>query len=182
MRGRLTVARRPGKHQPLELWQRASVAGAQWRRIGSVQTNARGRVRYKTGRGVARQLRFRYPGTALIRGADGTVELRVRAKSTLRVSRRDVINGEYVTFRGRLKGRRRPPAGLLVELQVRSRGAWRTFAQPRANAAGAWRYQYRFETVSANARFRFRARVRRQAGYPFATGSSRTLGIRVHGL
>ena len=78
-----------------------------------------------------------------------------------------MINGEYVTFRGRLKGGRIPAAGALVELQVRSRGKWRTFAQPRANAAPArWRYQYRFETVRGGARFRFRARVRRQAGYP----------------
>ena len=69
-----------------------------------------------------------------------------------------------------------------MELQVRSRRKWRTFAQPRANAEGKWEYQYRFETVSTGARFRFRARVRRQAGYPYATGSSRPIAVRVHGL
>ena len=86
-------------------------------------------------------------------------------------------------FRGRLKGGRRPAGGVLVELQVRSRGKWRTFAQPRADGRrGAWRYQYRFETVSGGARFRFRARVRRQAGYPYATGHSRPITVRVRGL
>ena len=62
-----------------------------------------------------------------------TVRLRVRAASTLNVNRRQVINGEYVTFSGQLKGGWRPPTGVLVELQVLSRGRWRTFAQPRAD-------------------------------------------------
>jgi hypothetical protein len=183
LRGRLTVRGKPVRRQPLEVWQRPSVTGATWQLIGTVQTNQRGRYRYKTAKGVARRLRFRYPGTAHVRGDNATVALRVHTKTTLAVSRRRVINGEYVTFTGRLKGGHRPPAGVLVELQVRSRGKWRTFAQPRADGAtGAWSYQYRFETVSGGARFRFRARVRRQAGYPFATGNSRTIGVSVHGL
>jgi hypothetical protein len=183
LRGRLTVHGKPVKRQPLEVWQRASVTGATWQLIGSAQTNRHGRYRYNAAKGVARRLRFRYPGTAHIRGDNATVALRVQAKTTLAVSRRRVINGEYVTFSGRLKGGHRPPTGVLVELQVRSRGKWRTFAQPRADGAtGAWKYQYRFETVSGGARFRFRARVRRQAGYPFATGNSRTIGVSVHGL
>ena len=49
-------------------------------------------------------------------------------------------------------------------------------------AKGAWSHQYRFETVRGGARFRFRARIRRQAGYPFATGNSRTIRVSVHGL
>jgi hypothetical protein len=183
LRGRLTVRGKPVTLQPVEVWQRPSVTDATWQPIGSVQTNQRGRFRYKTAKGVARRLRFRYPGTAHIRGDNATVALRVQAKSTLNVSRRSVINGEYVTFTGRLKGGQRPPAGVLVELQVRSRGRWRTFAQPRAEGAtGAWSYQYRFETVTGGARFRFRARVRRQTGYPFATGNSRTIRVSVHGL
>jgi 5-hydroxyisourate hydrolase-like protein (transthyretin family) len=182
LRARLTANGTPIKQQPLEVWQRLSVAGAAWQPIGTVQTNTRGRVRYKTPKGPARQLRFRYPGTPLMRGDNATIALRVQAKSSLTVSRRSVINGEYVMFSGRLKGQPVPAAGVLVELQVRSRGKWRTFAQPRANATGAWKYQYRFETVSGGARFRFRARVRRQTGYPYATGSSRVLGVRVHGL
>jgi hypothetical protein len=147
-----------------------------------VQTDARGRLRYLTGKGPARKLRFRYPGTPHLRGDNATVALRVQAKSTIDISRRSVINGEYVMFRGRLKSKPVPAGGLLVELQVRSRGKWRTFAQPRTNGAGGWRYQYRFETVSGGARFRFRARVRRQTGYPYATGTSRVLPVRVHGL
>ena len=149
-----------------------------------MQTNRRGRFRYKAAKGVGATAAVPLPRHARTSAATTrTVALRVQAKTTLAVSRRRVINGEYVTFSGRLKGGHRPPTGVLVELQVRSRGKWRTFAQPRADGAtGAWKYQYRFETVSGGARFRFRARVRRQAGYPFATGSSRTIGVSVHGL
>ena len=182
LRARLTARGKPIAHQALEVWQRVAVAGATWQQIGTVQTNARGRIRYLTEPGPARKLRFRYPGTPHMRGDNAVVALRVQAKSTLNASRRSVINGEYVMFRGRLKSKPVPPAGLLVELQVRSRGKWRTFAQPRTNGAGAWRYQYRFETVSGGARFRFRARVRQQTGYAYATGTSRVIAIRVHGL
>jgi hypothetical protein len=182
LRARLMSRRRPIAHQALEVWQRVSLAGAKWTQLDVVQSDRRGRVRYKAPPGPARKLRFRYPGTAHVRGDNATIALNVQAKSSIRVSRRNVINGEYVTFRGQLKGRPIPAEGALVELQVRSHGKWRTFAQPRANAKGAWRYQYRFETVRGGARYRFRARVRRQAGYPYATGSSRQIAVRVHGL
>ena len=99
---------------------------------GRVTTSQTGRFTYLARRGPARTIRFRYPGTPMIRGRNGDVALRVRAATTLRPNRRSVINGEYVTFRGRLQGGWIPPAGALVELQVRTRGQWRTFAQPRA--------------------------------------------------
>ncbi len=116
----------------------------------------------------------------MIRGRNGDVALRVRAGTTLRPSRHNAINGEYVTFRGHLKGGWIPASGVLVELQVYSRGQWRTFAQPRAAAGtGRWSYRYRFETVRGRATFRFRARVRRQPDYPFTTGASRPVRVKV---
>jgi hypothetical protein len=68
-------------------------------------------------------------------------------------------------------------------LQVDSRGQWRTFAQPRARAGtGRWAYRYRFETVRGRATFRFRARIRRQPDFPFITGASRAVRVKVRGL
>ncbi len=113
---------------------------------------------------------------------DAPVELRVAASSSIRASRRLVITGEYVTFRGRLKGGWVPDGGTLVELQVYTRRAWRTFAQPRARASGRWLYRYRFETIRGRATFKFRARIRRQADYPFTTGTSKRIRVRVRGL
>ena len=181
--GRLKVAGKPMPGTQLEVWRRLDLDGAQWARIGTVSTSRSGRFSYRARRGPARVIRFRYAGTNTIRGRNGDVALRVRASTTFRPSRRTVINGEYVTLRGRLQGGWIPAAGALVELQVRTRGQWRTFAQPRADAkSGLWAYRYRFETVRGGASFRFRARVRRQPGFPFTTGSSRPVRIRVRGL
>lgn len=181
--GRLTVAGKAMPATQLDVWRRVDLQGAKWTRIGMVSTSRTGRFSYRARRGPARTIRFRYPGTNTIRGRNGDVALRVRAATTLRPHRRSVINGEYVTFRGRLKGGWIPTTGALVELQVRSRGQWRTFAQPRANAkTGRWEYRYRFGTVSGQANFRIRARVRRQPGFPFTTGASRPIRVRVRGL
>jgi hypothetical protein len=126
---------------------------------------------------------FDFAGTELARGATALVDARVRAATTLDVNRRNAVNGEYVTFRGRVKGGHFPTGGKLVELQVFTRRRWRTFALPRADAkTGRWNFQYRFETIRGTARFRFRARVQREAGYPFHTGTSRQVRVRVHGI
>jgi len=181
LRGRLTVAGEPIGGQPLEVW-RQLIGSEEWKQLRGIRTSNTGRFRYRARRGPARTIRFRYPGSAKIRGVNAPVELRVPASSSIRVSRGLVVTGEYVTFRGRLRGGRVPEGGTLVELQVYTRGAWRTFAQPRARRSGRWRYQYRFETIRGRATFRFRARIRRQANYPFTTGHSRTTRVRVRGL
>jgi hypothetical protein len=181
--GRLTVAGKAMPGTPLEIWRRLDLDGAQWVRTGSVVTSRTGRFSYRAQRGPARSIRFRYAGTGTIRGRNGDVAMRVRAGTTVRPSRRTAINGEYVTFRGHLKGGWIPASGVLVELPVYSRGQWRTFAQPRAAAVtGRWSYRYRFETVRGHATFRFRARVRRQPDYPFTTGASGPVRVKVRGL
>ncbi len=183
VRGRLTSGGRAVANQQLEVWRRFAVANAQWQRIGSVQTGTAGRFSYKAPRGPARRVRFRYPGTAAVRGVNAAVALRVPATTSIQVSRRNVINGEYATFRGRVRGGWIPPEGTLVELQVFTRGRWRTFAQPRASAEdGRWEFQYRFETIRGHVSFRFRARIRRQSNYPFVTGVSKSVRVEVRGL
>ena len=113
--------------------------------------------------GPSRQLRFRYGGTPTVRGHSSYVELRVRAASTIDVSRRSVINGEAVTFRGTVQGEV-PPTGKLLQLQVFSRGSWLTFATPRADQRGRWRHDYRFTATRGVTRYRFRARLPRETG------------------
>jgi hypothetical protein len=99
------------------------------------------------------------------------------------VNHRNAVNGEYVTFRGRLRGGNIPTGGKLIELQVFTRRLWRTFAVPRADArTGRWSFMYRFETISGVARFRFRARIEREAGYPLHAGNSRQIAVTVHGI
>jgi hypothetical protein len=180
--GRLTVNHRAMPGAPVEMWRQLDGA-TDWKRVGAATTSKTGRFSYKARRGPARTIRFRYPGTAHIRGRNRDVRLRVRASTSIAIKPRAAITGEYVTFHGHLRGGWLPAGGVLVELQVRTRGRWRTFAQPRASGTtGRWAYRYRFETVRGKARFRFRARVRRQRGFPFTTGHSRQLRVRVRGL
>jgi hypothetical protein len=180
--GRLTINRQPAPGTAVEVWRQLD-GGADWKRLGTVATSKTGRFSYKARRGPARTIRFRYPGGAMIRGRNANVRLRVKASTSIAANRRSVITGEYVTFHGHLRGGWLPAGGVLVELQVRTRGKWRTFAQPRASGTtGRWAYRYRFETIRGRARFRFRARIRRQRGYPFTTGHSRQIRVRVRGL
>jgi hypothetical protein len=128
-------------------------------------------------------VQFRYGGTATIRPRTTTVELLIRGSSSIDVDRRTFVNGDEVVFRGHVRGRPLPSEGKLVELQVYTRRRWRTFAQPRASAAsGRWSYRYRFEAVRGRERFKFRARVRKEAGYPYELGTSRSINVLVRGI
>jgi hypothetical protein len=182
--GRLTLPKRqPVAGTNIEVWEQTELKGAPWRRLSTVRTSRTGRFRFRAPAGPARTIRFRYPGTRLIRPENAEVALRVRASTTLRVSDHRVVNGEYVTFRGRVRGRPLPASGKLVELQAYAGGAWRTFAQPRASAKGGrWAYRYRFQATRGRVRYRFRARVRQEADFPFHTGTSRRVQVTVLGL
>lgn len=118
-----------------------------------------------------------------VRPRNADVDLRVRASTTLRVGPRRVVNGEYVTFRGRVRGAPLPSGGKLVELQAYAGGRWRTFALARARpTTGRWVHRYRFAATRGRVRYRFRARVRREDNYPFHTGTSRRVRVTVVGL
>lgn len=184
LRGRLmTPGRNPLGGSRVRVLTRRALPGAHFRHVGRVRTRRNGRFRYRVRRGMSRVVRFRYPGTRRIQGATRDVKVGVRASSTIGVKPRSTVNGGYVTFRGRLRGRPIPDGGKLVELQVYTRRRWRTFAQPRANAkSGRWRYEYRFEATRGVVTFRFRARIRHEAVYPYELGTSRRVKVRVRGL
>ena len=103
------------------------------------------------------------------------------AASTLAASRRSVLNRQSVLFSGRLLGEPIPAIGRTVDLQAHYRGAWRTFATPRADATGAWRYRYRFGASPGRISYPFRVLVQPDAGYPYETGVSRTVRVSVRG-
>jgi hypothetical protein len=184
IRGRLTTpGGNPVANAGIEVWERVSVPGAMSRRVAFIGTDREGRFRFKALRGPSRVLRFRYVGSPLVRARTTEVEIRVKASSTLRTSRKRVVNGEDVVLRGRVQGRPLPSVGKLVQLQAYSRGNWLTFATPRAKpSTGRWRYRYRFTSTRGTVRYRFRARVPREAGYPYSAGVSRFAYVTVHGL
>jgi hypothetical protein len=172
----------PLVERDVEIFERLKLPGTAWRPIATVRTGRSGRFRFRALPGPNRLLRFRYAGTPTVQGATSVVVLRIRATSGMRVSRRSVVNGDEVVFRGRVQGQPIPPTGKLLQLQVFSRGDWLTFATPRANAQGRWRYRYRFTATRGVTRYRFRVRLPREAGYPYFPGISKTVGVKVTGL
>jgi hypothetical protein len=182
--GRLTTpGANPLAGRDVEVFEQVKLPGAPWRRIATVTTSPTGRFTFRALRGPARILRFRFPGTRTIGARSTEVELRVRAATSMRPSRHSVVNGEEVTFRGRLRGGPLPRPGKLVELQAFARGRWLTFATPRANpVTGIWAHRYRFAATRGRVRYRFRARVPKEVGYPYETGASRSVRVIVRGL
>jgi hypothetical protein len=146
-----------------------------------VRTDRRGRYGYVASATSSGVLRFAYPGTGLILPVQDEVSLLVPARSAIAVSRRRALNGQRVHFRGRLRALPPPPGGKLVELQVRLRRRWQTFRTARTDGRGRWRVQYRFTGTRGVQRYRFRARLPAEAGYPFETGVSKSIAVRVRG-
>ena len=109
------------------------------------------------------------------------VALFVPAASTIRARPRHVRNGQAVHFVGRLRSLPPPAAGKLIELQVVLSGEWQTFRTTLTDQQGGWRVPYRFRRTCGVTRYRFRARLPAEAGYPFETGLTRPVKVRVRG-
>lgn len=182
--GRLTGPDRAGLGgRTVAVMQRTDRPGADWTAVKRVTASKTGRFNVLLHSGPRREVQFRYDGTETVRAASSYVTLRVRASTTLRPNRRSVVNGEDVVFRGRLAGKPLPTGSKLVQLQAYTRGRWATFANPRANPkTGLWSYRYRFSATRGTVRYRIRAVVPKDGTYPFDTGRSRVVGVRVRGL
>ena len=72
-----------------------------------------------------------------------------------------------------------PARGKLLELQARTKGhRWVTFRTIRTKRSGAFASRYRFRR-GGPVTYLLRARARAGSDYPFETGSSRALTVRV---
>jgi hypothetical protein len=78
-----------------------------------------------------------------------------------------------------LVGRPLPRRGKIVELQARAIGEpWITFRTVRASQTGTFASHYTFRRPGPTT-YEMRARVRAADDYPYSTGWSRTVRIRV---
>jgi hypothetical protein len=178
LRGALvTQAARPVAGARVSVLQRVAPA-AGFRRVGDARTDAGGRFVYAVPAGPSRTVRFAFDGDDLLLPALRDARVLVPAAISLRANRRLVRNGGSVVFDGRLLGR---PGGRTVDLQAHYRGAWRTFATPRADRRGRFRYVYRFGATVGRVLYRFRVLAKRQPGYPYEPGHSRTVSVTVVG-
>jgi hypothetical protein len=150
--------------------------------LAVLATDARGAFSYRAAGSASRTLRFVHPGTPTLLPAESRVTLVVPAAGGFKPSRKRVLNGGRVVFRGRVASLPLPAGGKLVELQVKQpTGEWTTFRTLRTDSQGRWALRYRFRFVRCHTTYRLRARIPAEAGYPFAAGKSRSRKVTVRG-
>lgn len=150
-------------------------------RTSTVRTDAAGAFHATLAPGPSRTIELRYAGDDRTLASSTRASVLVPADGTLTVSRRVVANRESVRFSGRLLGEPIPAEGRTVALQAYFRGAWRTFATPNTDAAGAWSHVYRFGATRGRTAYRFRVVIHREAGYPYETGITPIVVVTVRG-
>ena len=103
-----------------------------------------------------------------------------RASSSLKARPRSVGVGGRVRLSGTVRGTI-PSRGLPVIFQGRSgNGRYTTFADGRANRKGRFSMGYRFRSAGSRGEtFRFRVRLRGDARFPYASGYSKSVTVRV---
>jgi hypothetical protein len=166
----------------LDLTATATRPGSRTRTLGQVATDADGRFRYLPRAGSSRSVTIGYRAFHLetAPSATATVALRVRAGVMLSVRPRRVSPTGRIEFTGRLKGGPRRAGTQVVIYAVGTRSRDRIpVATIRANSKGRFRYRYRFRNGSPGVSYRFRATLHQQRSYPYATGSSRTVTVRI---
>jgi hypothetical protein len=150
--------------------------------LAVLTTDAQGGFSYRAAGSASRTLRFAYAGSPVVLPAQAQVALRVPAAGSFKASRKRVLNGGRVVFRGRVASVPVPALGKLVEVQVRQRsGEWSTFRTLRTDAQGRWALRYTFNKTSCHTRYRLRVRIPAEAGYPFGAGHSKPASVLVRG-
>jgi hypothetical protein len=166
------------------VWTAVRNSGSDWQITGQPHTTSRtGRIAFRLPAGApSREVNLVYfPYSDSHEQAVGRpARLDVRCGVRLSVDRTTVRNGQRVRFRGAIEGGL-PRRGVIASLQVKLGSRYRTFRQvrPRPGSNGAFRTAYRFTATTRPTRYRFRVLVPRQAGLPYARGTSPTRTVTV---
>jgi hypothetical protein len=171
----------PLEDVPIQVAARPKIPGASFGAAGIARTNAAGRFTYRVRGSASRTLRLRYEGTSRIRPSSIDVAVDVPASSSFTLSPRRILNGETVTFRGRIRGG--PiPKGKPIELQKWT-GRWEPFRVVHTmDSRGRWMRTEPVLSVRGLVTFKLRARITSEAGFPYAQGFTPVRALRVRGL
>lgn len=167
---------------PITVLSKPDLPGGAFATVGLVRTDSDGQFRYRVRGTTSRTLRFRYDGTARIRPSETDVTVRVPASSTFKLTPSRIINGETVTFRGRVRGGPIPEQGKLVELRKWNGRRWEPFRVVRTDPHGRWRHTEPVRSVTGLFTFRLRAHLPAEAGFPYSRGRTVARKLRVRGL
>jgi hypothetical protein len=136
-------------------------------------TDRDGRFALRLPSGPSREVEVTYGGSKRFRpAAPDELDLNVRSGASFNTSRRRVPAGQEVSFGGKVKhdGVELPPAGKLVELQVREgAGRWGTVKEAFSTRGdGRYSLNYRFANFyDRPIRYAFRVKVTREQGWPY---------------
>jgi hypothetical protein len=168
----------PYANAPLCVASRDAVPGASRVAADLLVTDAQGRFTYRLAPGPSRRVWLIHRSGAGV--ATASVVVRVRARARLRALPRRLRNGQTMLLRGQVRGRPLRQR-LLVEVQAHKPTGWQTFGTVRAQRGGRFRFGYVFTNSTGVNRYTFRARIPSQPGYPYVTGGSNLVHVRVTG-
>ncbi len=104
----------------------------------------------------------------------------VSAGLALAINPRSVKARGRIEFRGRLRGAPGQAGTQVVIYAVGNRTRDRIpVATVRADATGRFAYRYRFQRSAPGTRYRFVATMQAQRSYPYASGSSPSVTVRI---
>ncbi len=185
--GRLTAVDGRGvAGRVVKVIARSSRGAARRKAILRATTDRHGRFALRLRRGPSRRLVVAFPGGDGLRPSRSRpLALRVHAAVTLTARPPSLRTGQTVRLRGRVarRGARIPRRGKLVAIQYLERDSrrWRPALVIRTGPGGCFHARYRFRYVTGSSRIRLRATALPEAGWPFASGSSAPLTVKVHG-
>jgi hypothetical protein len=165
----------------LDISATASRPGSSTRSLGQVATDAAGSFRYLPRSGSSRKVTIGYRAFHLDTAASAiaTLNVSVRAGVTLSVRPRRASSRGRITFSGRLRG---GPGRAGTQVVIYALGGARSripVTTVRANAKGRFHYRYRFRNSAPGVTYRFQATMHSQSSYPYATGNSRPVTVRI---
>jgi len=147
--------------------------------LATPTTGPEGRFQVRLPAGPSREVRI-----AHWRGPHEVVEkyLDLRSKAVPRLAltpTRGLSNGDSVRFDVRIPGPSQQ--NRRVAIQARGTGKWIRIEGGRTDRGGRWSGRYRFTNTTGTRRYAFRAVIRRQPGYPYNPGRSKTRQATVSG-
>jgi hypothetical protein len=183
IRGRLVNANgQPITGAAVTMLTRDLRQGAELIPRGTLTTDADGRFSVTVSATASRLIQFAWKSHAndVRFGANAYLTLQARASSSLSVSSRAPRVGRSITVSGRLQGVSRGRVPVVVQGRAKGAGRYDTFADTTTSSSGRFKVRYTFRSAGSRGRsFVFRARIRPASRYPYETGYSRTVTVRV---
>ena len=157
------------------------MGGGAPREVASAITGASGRWSVRVKRQMSATVQVQWPARMKDTIPVALVKLsaRVRARSSFRLSpKRSIRTGRVLRLSGKLVGRSGLTRGVSVLIQARAGRSWRAVTTVRARQNGTWSARYKVPR-QLRGRYQFRALLRPTPTYPYASGKTGSLRLRV---